>query len=413
MHEHKDRFDRVLDMGAGDGRFARGGNYRSYVGVEIDRRISANLHSRNASFFHGCVFEHVESDYSACIGNPPYLRHNEVPVRWRDKIQARFRTQLDLSLDGRSNLYLYFISLGLQKTATDGLVSVLVPYEWGFIPSAGPIREYIHQNRWSVSIYRFNYPVFEDVMTTASISIIDKSNPQGDWKYFDIDKTGSVAEVTSFTANGELALDHEERGKVWAMRGLSPGAKRVFTLTESERVAANLRKQDVRPCVISLRELPTRLKNLSRDNFEKYFVSRNKKCWLIRTDRKPTTSLRKYIRGVPLEKRNSWTCQNQKPWYKYKPHPIPKLLMGSAFKKSEPRILSNDIKAVAVGSVIGIHTRSEVDMKVLHEKLRRFDFSSRIVPREEGLKKIAVKQVNTVLNYLVMRKNGRQEKHPS
>ncbi|HUI29356.1 MAG TPA: Eco57I restriction-modification methylase domain-containing protein [Candidatus Acidoferrales bacterium] len=400
-HEFKTSFGRVLDMGAGDCRFARGVKFQSYVGVEIDQRISADIQSAKVSYLHGCVFEHSGNDYDACIGNPPYLRHNEIENTWRQKMIWRFDNTLGMTLDRRSNLYLYFFLLGLQKTKMNGIVSVLVPYEWAFIPSAKSLRDYIEMNGWSVFVYRLNYSVFKGVQTTASVSIVDKSDNRGTWEYFDIDKGGIITQVPSFTESGQSPLEHGTRGRVWAMRGLSPGTNKVFTLTEGERVEANLTKKDVRACIISLKELPSKLTVLDNANFKKYFVSKNKKCWLIRTDKKPTSALKKYLRKIPEEKRSTWTCQNQTPWYRYKPHRAPKLLFGPAFKKANPLILFNKIKAIAVGSVIGIHTQSIENMNALHKKLRKYDFSSRLVPRDRGLKVIAVKQVNTVLNSLV------------
>ena len=216
--------------------------------------------------------------------------------------------------------------------------------------------------------------------------------------------------MNTFTDNGKPALEYEDRGKVWAMRGLSPGTQKVFTLRESERKKLKLTKKDVKPCVTSFKELPKSVKKLDKKNFEKHFLSKDKKCWLILTDRELTNSLRKYVKKVPIENRNTWTCLNQKPWYKYTAHPTPKLLMSSAFKESGPRILSNEINATAVGSVIGIHTDSKLDMRIIHKKLLMFDFNSRIIPREKGLKKIAIKQVNAVLNYLDKNNNGRQYK---
>ncbi|MFZ1934160.1 MAG: hypothetical protein WCB27_03250, partial [Thermoguttaceae bacterium] len=61
----------VLDMGAGDCRFATGGQYKRYVGVEIDahRAKAANV-PRDGRLQVGCVFQHRHQGYDACIGNP-------------------------------------------------------------------------------------------------------------------------------------------------------------------------------------------------------------------------------------------------------------------------------------------------------------------------------------------------------
>ena len=405
-NKHKNLLYSVLDMGAGDGRLSQEGKYKKYIGVEIDKKIKPSNSSANTSFEYGCVFEHKGSDYSACIGNPPYLRHNEISNNWREKISKRFIKNLNVKLDLRSNLYNYFILLGLQKTEKNGLVSLLIPYEWAFLPSAKPLRNFILANGWSVNIYRFNYLLFKDALTTASICIINKSTKISVWKYFDISVDNSITEVNSFTEDGEEALDYQERGEVWAMRGLSPGSKNVFTLTEEERKKYNLSKNDVRPCVTSFKELPGSLIILNNRNFEKYFVSQNRKCWLIKTDKKMSERLKKYVKNVPADKRNSWTCKNQEPWYRFNLHPSPMILMSSAFKASGPRIIKNEIKAIAVGSVVGIHSNERINIDLIHMKLLEFDFKSRIVSREEGLKKVAIKQVNTVLNNLLENKNA-------
>jgi hypothetical protein len=287
-------------------------------------------------------------------------------------------------------------------------VSLLIPYEWTYIPSSHPLREFIHNNKWSISIYRFKYQVFEDVQTTASISVIDKSNNDNIWKFFEVDESGKIKSVPSLTENGKPELEYEDRGRLWAMRGLSPGSKKIFTLTEKERFALNLTKKDVRPCITSLRDLPINIKILHWNNFDKYFIAKDKKCWLIRTDKKTTNSLKEYIGKIPAKRRNNWTCLKQRPWYRYRAHPVPKLLMSSAFKESGPRILMNRVKAIAFGSTIGIHTKIDLDIHRIQKKLREFDFNSRIISRDKGLKKIAIRQLNSVLNGMVEINNGKK-----
>src|SRR5436309_1216403 len=72
---HRARLGTVLDMGAGDCRFAAGGFFDEYVGVEIDRsRVVRAKPPANGKVLLGCVFRHAVGDYDACIGNPPYAR---------------------------------------------------------------------------------------------------------------------------------------------------------------------------------------------------------------------------------------------------------------------------------------------------------------------------------------------------
>jgi predicted RNA methylase len=50
---------RVLDLGAGDCRFARGGTFDEYLGIEIDPSKTTNVSlPQNARVINECAFEH-------------------------------------------------------------------------------------------------------------------------------------------------------------------------------------------------------------------------------------------------------------------------------------------------------------------------------------------------------------------
>src|SRR2546430_2549197 len=58
--KHRPRLGAVLDMGAGDCRFATGGYFDKYVGVEIDkRRVARAKPPANGKILAGCVFRHA------------------------------------------------------------------------------------------------------------------------------------------------------------------------------------------------------------------------------------------------------------------------------------------------------------------------------------------------------------------
>lgn len=109
VHEARPRLGNVLDFGAGDCRFANGGTFRHYIGIELDgaRSAKADLPA-NGKLSHGCAFQHVEGEYDACIGNPPYVRHHDVESPWKENTVARLGAELGISLNGHCNLYLYF-----------------------------------------------------------------------------------------------------------------------------------------------------------------------------------------------------------------------------------------------------------------------------------------------------------------
>lgn len=410
--QYRERLGSVLDMGAGDCRFATGGSFDRYIGVELDKkRVTVAKPPTNGKIIRSCVFRHEGGEYDACIGNPPYLRHHDIQSPWKEQTVARLERDLAVSLNKHCNLYIYFFCLGLLKTCGDGLVALLVPYEWVSRPSARALREYIQRQRWNVAIYRFQMPIFEGVLTTASVSIVDKARRDGRWRYYDITPSYRVVKRQGITDSKDGVLDYAKRGKTWALRGLSPGSQKTFTLTEGERMHAGLSKKDVIPCVTTLRRVPRNLRTLSRAAFQKQFVEAGEKCWLIRSHEvERSSALKAYLEAVPRKERQTYTCQNQAPWFKYQPHPVPQILFSSGFTNFGPKVLVNSVGAHAVGSVLGIHSKKKLPRRRLQAHLLRINFEKRVVAHAKTLKKVEVKQLNAVLNDFVKRerKNGRK-----
>lgn len=398
----------VLDVGAGDCRFAIGGSFERYTGVEIDRRrVAVAIPPPNGRIVLGCAFRHGEGGYDACIGNPPYARHHDIQSPWKEQTIARLERELGISLDKHCNLYLYFLCLGLLKTKANGLLGLVIPYEWVSRPSAKALREYIEAQRWNVAVYRFRMPIFDGVMTTASITFVDKARHDGHWAYYDITSEHRTVRRLGVTGAGRPALEYAERGKIWALRGLSPGSQRVFTLTEGERIRLGLTRRDVVPCVTTLRNVPSTLRVLSRASFRKHFVQAGQKCWLIRSfATKRSASLDAYLSAVPEKDRATYTCRNQSPWFNYLPHPVPRVMFASGFTDFGPKVLLNQVGAHAVGSVWGIHANSRLPLRRLQIHLLNTNFEAQVVAHAKTLKKVEVRQLNSVLNEFANRDNN-------
>ena len=387
-------------MGAGDCRFAHGGDFKRYVGVEIDRKRSETARlPPNATLVHSCAFRHRGQDYDACIGNPPYVRHHYLERPWKEKTVAGIEDALGVTLKRNCNLYLYFLCLGLVKTHAKGLVAMVIPYEWVSRPSASPIRDYIRAKKWNVTVYRFRERIFQGVLTTASVTIIDKSSTDGKWSFFDLDRAFKVVPRRGPAESREGVIAYEKRGKAWALRGLSPGTQKVFTLTEGERNHFGLKRTDVVPCVTTLRALPPSVRTLTCAAFKKYFIDAGSRCWLVKSHaKKISPTLKAYLEAVPTKLRDTWTCRNQTPWFKYRPHPTPQLLVGSGFTRYGPKVVVNTVGARAVGSVWGIHSADRLRGRKLQQHLYGIDVEKRVVAHARQLKKIEVKQLNALLN---------------
>ncbi|VVQ03563.1 hypothetical protein PS925_02549 [Pseudomonas fluorescens] len=403
-------FNSVLDLGAGDGRFSHvEGIYQSYVGVERDKSKTLNVKlPPNASLVIADAFQWEGSDYEICVGNPPYIRHHGLDAKWRDLALRNIEASGGPSLKKTANAFILFLTQALTRTKLDGIVAQVVPYEWVTRPSASELREFIQEKGWDVYVYRFDSNIFPTVLTTASITIIDKRGTTGAWKFGTINRSGSVTLSNHASGTRSRVIPYANGTDLCkAIRGLSPGGQEIFVLTEEERLFHSLKRGvDVRPCVTSLRSVNHEMERLDEAAFERLFVREGARCWLIRSDLDDhSPELKRYLSDTSDDAWKKYsTCTSRKIWWRYRPHPAPALLVASGFTSKGPKALLNQVGAVAVGSVYGVLLDGLPDLpQIMLTKLRDYDFRRRLVHHSNGLKKVEVRQLNAVLADLLPR----------
>lgn len=402
----------VIDLGAGDGRFSKFGSFGSYTGYELDpthRTISE--FPANANMVFRCALD-AEGSYDAAVGNPPFIRNQDIGVMWRNRARRLIESELGVTIHGLQNLYIYFLWLAILRTTENGVLGLVLPFEWISRPSAREIRNHIRKKGWEVIVYRIpkSERLFPNVKTTASIAIIDKGSKQANWSFYDVDIDVHVQRIDHLGEPLETPLfEYARRNpKVYATRGFSPGSLAVFTLTEDERRRNSISLAQVVPCVTSLRPFPKHLTRLDASAFQKYYVNIGRRCWLLKTHaQKPSTAVRTWLDAAPAGVRLNWTCRNRSPWFAYNLPGVPRILYAAGFRGSRPKIVANAVGARNVGSVHGIFGKDfGSSWEALHAFLRRTDFGKGIIPHARGLKKLEVGQMNAILNRFVASKKG-------
>lgn len=397
-------FGSVLDLGAGDGRFSHACEmYKKYTGIEYDaKKVAAVKLPAGAKLIVADALKWQESEYDLCIGNPPYIRHHGLDAEWKNTALKSIYVAGGPALKKTANAFIIFLTQALMRTKVDGIIAQVVPYEWVSRPSARELRDYIESQGWNVHVYRFDSNIFPSVLTTASISIIDKNSSSGEWKFGSISRSGEIKLSNNASGTSSKVISYANGLKACkAIRGLSPGGQKIFVLTEEERLFHSLkRNSDVRPCVTSLRSVDSDVEILDKRSFEELFVQRGARCWLVRSDReKLSPELTRYLDEIDssIWKKYS-TCTARSVWWKYKAHPAPALLLASGFTKKRPKILINEVEAIAAGSVYGVLIENDLaSATAVFQKLLTYDFQRRLVHHSNGLKKIEVRQLNSVL----------------
>ncbi|CAE6762173.1 hypothetical protein XA1311A_19440 [Xanthomonas arboricola] len=398
--ERRSEIGTVVDFGAGDGRFARQGIFQSYTGYEIDRaRYQGSVLPANARMINACAFSSPEHYADLACGNPPFVRNQDLPFGWRHTAAKVIADRTGVRISGLANAWQYFFLLSLASTAEDGLIALVVPYEWVSRPSSRAMREYIQNAGWDVYAYRLHDTTFSDVLTTSSITIIDKRGT-GTWKFFQQTCDGSFELLMSPSGKRNILEYSRAKRDISVKRGLSPGTQVYLTLTEAERLDARLKVgRDVVPCVTSLKPTAAKALSFTPSQFERDYVAAGNKCWLVRTDRLPSNALLSYLDSVPTSGRQTSTCTKRDVWWAFAMPTAPQALLATGYTV-RPKVVVNDVGAVAVGSVCGIYGPSRRQIAGIVRKLREVDYDDRVVSHSHGLRKLEISQINALIGEL-------------
>jgi len=134
--------------------------------------------------------------------------------------------------------------------------------------------------------------------------------------------------------------------------------------------------------------------------FAQYFREAGQKCWLIRTDNEPHATLAAYLDSTQLADRDTATCRERPLWWRLWMPPKPDMLMSQSFRGRFPKIVDNQLGAIAVGGVCGLYNLSPAHKAHLAEEALIADLSQRVVAHSNGLHKIEINQMNTLLKEL-------------
>lgn len=403
---------KVVDFGCGDARFSRFGHFQSYTGFEIDAsRGPRGQLAAPCKVIIGDAFDPTcVPDYSTCVGNPPYVRHHDLEADWLERANKRLAELMPYQGDGRSNAYVYFMWLALASVGFDGLVALVIPFEWVSRPASSKLRGFIKTQGWDVDVFHIRNAAFERVLTTACVAVIDKRAPRGGkWQLFDVDDHDVIAPMPEATGSLHKELAYQKAaGQTRAIRGLSPGGKKVFVLTEAERIRFQLQSpRDVVPAVSSFRHIEAGQLTLTDALFRRHYVHTGQRCWLLNVQGEVSPALMAYLDQVPKEARTNYTCESRKVWWKFAMPKAADILYASGFKSTRPKMFRNVLGGIHVGGIHGIHCENAGDAAVLMSELQKLDLSKKVVSLSNGFSKIEVRQMNTVLNDVVKRLTAR------
>lgn len=147
-----------------------------------------------------------KQDFDAVIGNPPYVKFQDMKDETRNLLLSKFET----TSFGTFNLYFAFFEIGHRLLKSGGSLGYITPNNYFTSLSGESLRKYFQDNNMVNRIVDFNSTKVFDVQTYTAITFLSKEC-QKDIKYARIKHGQSVSsflESASFTPNpySELSI---------------------------------------------------------------------------------------------------------------------------------------------------------------------------------------------------------------
>jgi hypothetical protein len=113
----------------------------------------------------------VEGGFDAVIGNPPYVRVQNLDPPDRERVRAIWRT----ARRGNIDLYIPFIELGLEEVSNHGVVGYILPSSFTTTEAGRALRRLLGQRGAIVEMYDFgHHQVFDGVTTYTCLLFLSR-----------------------------------------------------------------------------------------------------------------------------------------------------------------------------------------------------------------------------------------------
>ena len=181
--------DRVVDPGAGSGRFALAAAeafpLAEVVAVEVDPDATAVLRANADAAELGHRVRAIEADYRSVrlpkipgrtlfIGNPPYVRHHNIEPHWKSWY-SRGAAAYGLPTSQLAGLHLHFFLKSRQLAAPGDYGIFITAAEWLEVNYGKTLRTLLLNGMGglSVDMFQADNRVFGDAMTTAVVTCFE------------------------------------------------------------------------------------------------------------------------------------------------------------------------------------------------------------------------------------------------
>ena len=411
--------DLLLDPGVGSGSLliaaaqARRKGITRLLGLDVDplalamarttRRVRgiAELDLRRANFLLDDLAERPQ----AIICNPPYTRHQDIPVNLKSAIHEGLSSRLGRNFSRLASLHVLFLLRALEVADDDARIAFLTPAHWLDMNYAREVKALLLERAHVEALISFAVKdrIFDHAVTTAAITLIRKGirgpRPTRVVLLSSADRT-EVGVRNAIHGNSRaprvtLCSDRrwsgvtrtpERIGTIMlgdvaqVRRGIATGYNAFFVLSEERRTLLGIDRRHVVPCVASPRYFAGA--TLSESDF--IAMDDTVPRWLLNINKAPKSGgLARYLHHGRnrLNVRDRRLVQDRvragRKWFEIAPN-ITAPILFRYLNSSRPRFVRNLANAVPLNNWLVIRPNPDIDPDELFAVLEEFGESTSI-----------------------------------
>jgi hypothetical protein len=111
----------------------------------------------------------------AVVGNPPYIRQENIPGDLKECYQKLIRRETDIDLSGRSDIHCYFWPHALTFLKEDGYLCFLTSSQWLDVDYGFRLQEWLLKNFEIVAIFEsIDEPWFVGARVTTAVTVLQR-----------------------------------------------------------------------------------------------------------------------------------------------------------------------------------------------------------------------------------------------
>lgn len=378
--------NRVLDPSFGGGVFLKaaaarlcslGGKPQAQIfGVELDsaahRQVGTALQLAPAQLICGDFLDIAPQAlprFDAVIGNPPYVRYQQLSAAVRDKAAQRARAQ-GVALSRRASLWAAFVVHSVAMLKPGGRLAMVLPAELLHAAYAEPLRNFLQRHFGRLKLLRLRQRLFPALDQEVVLLLAEGHGGSGALELLELDTLAALSSLyardnyalavpPATTADGRVldaatALYQELAASGQAVRlselaavgiGYISGANRFFHLSPARAAQHGLPDEVLRPAVFRSAALAG--VRLTWDDWHAA-SQRNAAGYLLCVPPRlaQAGSVQRYLAaGVAQGVAQGYKCRRRTPWYRI-PGTTPPDALLTAMSAERPQLAANTMGAL-------------------------------------------------------------------